>query len=259
MIRRELAEKMLVIAPPIILIAVLTFFETITRLEVLPTLFFPPPSAVVATLYRMTNEGALLEHLSATVIRLLTGFLLGGIPGMILGMMMGWSTAVRKILDPFVAALHPVPKISCLPIIMIVFGIGFVSRTIVVAVASFFPMLINTMAGVRQIHPIYFDVARNCRASRLQVLRRVVLPGSTPFILAGVRLGLNVSLSISLAVELLLADKGIGTLIWMAWQTMRIEELYATIVTAALVGISIRLFVQLLLNRCVPWATKART
>ncbi|NNE09484.1 MAG: ABC transporter permease [Gemmatimonadetes bacterium] len=256
---RKLAGSMIPVIPPAILIVTLTLIETVTRMEILPSLFFPPPSAIVSTLYDMTTEGELLDHLSATVLRLLTGFLLGGIPGMILGMMMGWSTAIRRILDPFVAALHPVPKISSLPIIMIIFGIGFVSRTIVVAVASFFPMLINTMAGVRQIHPIYFDVARNSGASRMQILRRVVLPGSTPFILAGVRLGLNVSLSISLAVELLLADKGIGTLIWMAWQTMRIEELYAAIVTAALVGISIRLFVQVMLDRCVPWATKART
>ncbi len=259
MSRHEMGEKTLLIIPPVILIATLGCLEFITRMEILPSLFFPPPTVVVSTLYRMTTEGALLEHLAATVTRLLTGFVLGGIPGMILGMMMGWSLPVRRIFDPFIAALHPVPKISSLPIIMIIFGIGFVSRTIVVAVASFFPMLINTMAGVRQIHPIYFDVAQNCGASRLQVLRRVVLPGATPFILAGVRLGLNVSLSISLAVELLLADKGIGTLIWMAWQTLRIEELYATIVTAAAVGISIRLFVQFLLSRFVPWDSKTRT
>ena len=251
-------RKIGLLSPAIFVIAI-ACLELATRKEILPPLFFPPPSVVAKTLYRMMATGELAGHLGATVGRLLTGFVAGGLPGMILGLLMGWSSGVRRVLDPFVAAFHPVPKISSLPIIMIIFGIGLLSKTIVIAVAAFFPMLINSMSGVREIHPIYFEAAANCGAGKWQLLRRVILPGSLPFVLAGVRLGLNSALSLSLAVELLLADRGIGAMIWMAWQTLRIEELYASIVTAAAVGIAIRLTVVLLLHRFVPWHANTRS
>lgn len=255
---RQNARALRAVAP-VLFVAILGILEFLTRAEILPPLFFPPPSQVFARLVEMIGSGELGEHLTATVSRILIGFLAGGIPGMLLGMLMGWSQRVRTVVDPFVAAIHPVPKISLLPIIMIIFGIGFLSRTLVVAVSAFFPMLINAMAGVRQIHPVYFEAAQNCGASRRQILRKVVFPGALPFVLAGVRLALNTALSLTVAIELLMSDKGLGSLIWMAWQTLRIKDLYAAITIAALLGIAIRLFVQLLQSRLVQWQVKTQT
>ncbi|MFH1680972.1 MAG: ABC transporter permease, partial [Candidatus Eisenbacteria bacterium] len=228
-------------------------WEVLSRLEILPPLFFPPPSSVAIALGKMFVSGELGRHLEGTLSRVALGFLLGGIPGFFLGMWMGWSRGARRVLDPLVAALHPVPKISILPIIMIVLGIGAASRIFVVGVAAFFPMLINTMEGVRQIHPIYFEVARNYGGGPLQILWRVVVPGSLPFVLAGIRLALNVALGLTIAVELVAAENGIGSMIWLAWQTLRVEDLYAGVVLAAVIGIGIRLLVQFLAARFVPW------
>jgi NitT/TauT family transport system permease protein len=231
-------------------------WEALCRLGALPRLFFPPPSAVAVTLQRLLASGELIQHLAATLSRVLLGFVLGGVPAYFIGVWMGWSPTARRLLDPFVAALHPVPKISMLPIIMIVLGVGATSRIFVVALSTFFPLLINTMAGVRQIHPIYFEVARNYGAGRSQLLRKVVAPGSLPFVLAGARLALNIGLSLTIAVELITAQKGIGSMIWLAWQTLRIEDLYAGVVMAAAIGIAVRVLIQLLTARFVPWQTE---
>ena len=160
---------------------------------------------------------------------------------------------MRRIIDPLVAALHPIPKIAVLPLIMIVFGIGESSKIVSVAVAVFFPVLINTMAGVLQISPIYFEVAKNYGASLFRVLTRVVVPGSLPMVLTGMRLALNVALVVTIAIELVAAQEGLGDMIWFAWETLRTEELYVSLAVTAALGISFNVLLQYLTARLVPW------
>jgi len=234
----------------------MTFFvawELASRANIISQLFFPAPTVIIETIVRLFGSGELTENLLATIGRLLSGFFLGSVLGLSLGIMMGWSAAARQVMDPLIAAIHPVPKLSIFPLIMIIFGIGALSKTIVIAIAAFFPMVINSMAGVRQISPIYFEVASNYGARPWQVFRHVILPGSSPMILAGVRLALNLSLSITTAIELLMGRDGLGSMIWLSWQTLKIEELYAAIFCLAMIGISIRLLVNFLAGRLVPW------
>jgi NitT/TauT family transport system permease protein len=166
---------------------------------------------------------------------------------------MGASRRLRVIFDPFVAGLHPIPKLALLPLFMIMFGIGETSRVAAVAVASFFPMLINAMAGVRQISPIHFEVARNYGAGRLQILSRVMLPGSLPLVLAGTRLAANIALLITIAVEIAASDTGLGALVWLSWQVLRVEQLYATLFVIAILGVGLSAGLQWLARRLVPW------
>jgi NitT/TauT family transport system permease protein len=228
-------------------------WEVVARAGMVSKLFFPAPSVIARTIFGMLQGGRLAQDVAGTVGRLLTGFLFGGSAGLLVGMWMGWSPTTRRILDPFVAAAHPVPKISTLPLIMLIFGIGVVSKTLIVAVAAFFPMLINTMAGVSQIQPVYFEVAENYGASARQIFTSVVLPGSLPLVLAGARLALNRALSLAIAVELLMGENGLGAMLWYAWETLRVEELYATIVVIAVLGIGFRVSLQYLARRWTPW------
>jgi len=237
----------------------LAIWEWQVRIGGLSALFFPAPSTIARTLARLVTSGELETHLSATLSRLFLGFALGGLPGLILGLAMGWSRRLRAIIDPLIAAAHPVPKIAVLPLIMIIFGIGESSKIVVVAVAVFFPMLINTMAGVRQISPIYFEVAKNYGASLFKVLTRVVVPGSLPLVLTGTRLALNTALVLTIAVEVVAAQEGLGEMIWFAWQTLRTEELYATLIVIAALGISFNLILQRLTARLVPWQVERET
>jgi ABC-type nitrate/sulfonate/bicarbonate transport system permease component len=175
------------------------------------------------------------------------------VPALILGLAMGWSHRMRALIDPFVAAIHPVPKIAILPIIMIIFGIGELSKVIVVSLGAFFPMLISTMAGVQQISPIYFEVAESCGAKRTQLFSRIVLPGSLPMVMSGIRLALNMAFLITIATELVVAKEGLGAMIWFAWQTLRIEELYLSLGVTAVLGIAFNAFLQWLARRLIPW------
>jgi NitT/TauT family transport system permease protein len=245
--------------PAAVVAVALTVWEWQARTGGLSALFFPAPSTIALTLVRLLTSGELAVNVGATLSRLFLGFALGGLPGLILGLAMGWSRRLRVVVDPFIAAAHPVPKIAVLPLIMIIFGIGESSKVVVVAVAVFFPMLINTMAGVRQISPIYFEVAQNYGAGLIKVFTRVVVPGSLPLVLTGARLALNVALLLTIAVELVAAQEGLGEMIWFAWQTLRTEELYASLIVIAALGISFNLLLQRLTVRLVPWQVERET
>ena len=114
-------------------------------------------------------------------------------------------------------------------------------------------MLINTMAGIREIDPIYFQVAENYGASRLKVLTRVVLPGSLPMVLGGLRLAANLTLLITISAEIVMADVGLGSLVWLAWETLRVELLYATLIVISVLGITITSGLRHLQESLAPW------
>ena len=237
----------------LVLILLVASWQALSGHGLISSLFFPPPSTILTTLYNLAVSGILWEHLGITMLRMLLGLLLGGIPGLILGLLMGWSRPIKIAVDPFVAALHPLPKIAILPLIMIIFGIGELSKVVAVAVAVFFPMLINSLAGVLQINPVHFEVARLHRASPLQTFVRVILPGSLPMIVAGLRISLNSALLITIAVELVAARTGLGALIWLSWEILRTENLYAGLIVIGLIGILSNVLMQRLSTRLLPW------
>lgn len=240
--------------PALFIILALIIWQWLSMSGRISALFFPAPTTILMTLWEMIQEGTLWPNLKATLIRLFIGFLIGGSAGLLLGLMMGWSQRLRTIADPLIAAFHPIPKIAIFPLIMIIFGIGEASKIVAIAIAAFFPMLINSMAGVRQLNPVYFEVTHNYGASKWKTFSRVVVPGSSPSILTGVRLAINMSMVIAIAVELLAAKEGLGVVIWFSWQTLRIEELYASLVVIGLLGVGINIFLQTLTRRMTPWS-----
>ena len=241
----------------LIFILLLAVWEWLVYIQVLSALFFPAPTTIVRSILQLIKTGALSSHLGATLSRQFLGFALGGASGLAIGLAAGWSPPLRKLVDPFIAAAHPVPKIAILPLVMIIFGLGETSKVVLIAIAAFFPMVINTMAGVRQIPPLYGEVAKNYGASPMKTFQRIILPGSLPLILVGTRLALNMALLLTIAVELVMAQKGLGALIWLAWETMRIEELYASLVVIAVLGIGFNLMLQRIERHLVPWNDNA--
>jgi ABC-type nitrate/sulfonate/bicarbonate transport system permease component len=252
-VRRQAWWRLRSWLPAVIVAIILIAWEWSVRSGRLSALFFPAPSLVAVTLVRLIRNGSLAMHARATLSRMGLGLVLGGLPGLLVGLAMGWWRSLRDALDPLVAAVHPLPKIAVLPLIMIIFGIGEFSKIVAIAVGTFFPMLINSMAGVRQISPIHFEVAQNYGAGSLKILTRVILPGSLPLVLTGARLSLNIALLFTIAVELVSAREGLGEMIWLAWQTLRTEELYASLAVIGAVGIGLNLLLQFLAKRLVPW------
>jgi ABC-type nitrate/sulfonate/bicarbonate transport system permease component len=224
----------------------------------LSSLFFPPPSVIISTFIRLILNHKLMDNTGITLWRVFLGLTLGGIPGLILGLILGWSHRLHRLINPFIAATHPIPKIAILPLVMIIFGIGESSKVVIIALTAFFPLLINTAAGVQQISPIHFEVAKNYGANLTKIFTHVIFPGSLPLILTGFRLSLNLALLVSIAVELVSAQKGLGAMIWLAWQTLRTEELYVSLVMTAMLGIFFNFFLQRLAVYLVPWKIEQR-
>ena len=214
---------------------------------------FPAPSTIAQTLLEEIASGALLRTCLATLTRLGSGLLAGGGLGLLLGLLLGWSQRLRRFFEPWIAATHPIPKLSILPLFMIVFGIGETSKIVAIATSTFFPMLVNTLVGVQQIAPIYFDVATNYGASNYKLFTRLLVPASLPFILTGLRLALNTALLLTIAVELISAKNGLGAMVWMAWQTLRIADLYVSLFITALLGIGFSQLCRRIDQWLLPW------
>ena len=235
-----------------IAIALLVLWEVAARGGWIDTLLFPRPSHIGDALVSLARHD-LTDNILITLGRLLAGLALGAIPGVVLGLIVGTSPRVHRILDPFIAAIHPLPKIVLFPLFIVIFGIGEWAKVSSVALTVFFPALINSAAGARQISPLYHEVIRNYGGNRAARFRHVVIPGSLPMILNGIRVAVNLGLLVTVAMEFTVVSPGIGSIIWLALQTMRIEQLYAGIVIISLIGITLNGPIQWLLRRTARW------
>ena len=240
-------------AAPVLAIGILIVWEIVGRLNLIPIVFLPSPSLILETLFEMARGGELPMHFGVTLTRMAVALVWGGGFGLLLGLALGYSDRLRTVIDPFIAALHPVPRTALLPLILLLFGIGFFSKALAVSIACFFPMVINTMAGVREIDPNYFDVATLYGASRWRIFWRVVLPGGLPMILTGVRLAMTRALGATIALELITAQTGLGSMLYFAWQTYRSEELFATLFVIAALGFCFRAVTNWVAQMLIPW------
>ena len=236
-----------------IAVAILAAWEAAGRWTFAGQIYFPPPTAVAVAAARMVRDGTLPRHLAATLGRLLAGFVAGAIPAVAIGAWLGVSRRARRILDPFLAAAHATPKIAIFPLLLLVFGLGERAMIALVGLAAFFPLMLNTCEGVRQIDPTYFDVARSCGASTARTVLRVIVPGSAPMMLVGVRLALTIALLLTIAAEILTAKAGLGCLVWVSWETLRTADLFVALLTASAIGVAIRTTFDRLLGRMAPW------
>ena len=174
--------------------------------------------------------------------------LFAGIAIIILSIILQMSLGEHSMVTGYVTMI--------ISLLMVFFGLGEVPKILVIAATSFFPMALNAMAGVRQISPVHFDVARSHGASRRQMLRRVVIPGSLPTVLTGVRLATNVALVTTVAVEMIAAQRGLGSQLWLSWQILRVDLLFATLALIALLGVMINRGMRLIARRAAPWLSE---
>ena len=226
-------EQLIGIGSPIVL---LFLWELTARIGLVDARFFPPPSAIAQKLVTLANTGELLQHVVASLRRLFWGFILGGVPAVLLGLAMGLYRPVHAAFNPLVAATYPIPKSAILPLVLLIFGLGEASKIVMVALGVFYPVLINTATGVATIDKIYLDVGRNFRASRLQVFRTIAFPGALPSIMAGVKLGIGMGLILIAIAEMTGAKDGIGFMIWNAWQILAVETMYVGLIVIAALG-----------------------
>jgi NitT/TauT family transport system permease protein len=237
--RRHLRVPGDVWKPAILVVLILLFWEIAARMGAFSPIFFPAPSRIAEAMLQLGSNGILFDAVIITMARWFTGLLIGGFLGLCFGMLLGWLPPLQPFTKPFIAAFHPMPKIAILPLIMVIFGIGETSKIIVIMTAAFFPVLLNTLTGIEQIHPAYFDLAHNYGAGRLRMLWRVLIPASLPAILTGFLIAANLALLVTISVEIVSAGQGLGAMIWLSWEIMHTVDLYVALSMIVVLGILI--------------------
>lgn len=213
----------------------------------------PSPWAVAQTLESLVASGQLLNHLRVSLIRVFEGFGIGAGLGTLLGLAMGLSPFLNRALSLVTGLLRPIPTIAWIPILILWMGIDEGSKVTVIAVGSFWPVLLNVIQGVRGIDPKYLEVARVLEKGWWEVLGRVVLPSALPSLFTGLRVGLGIAWASVVGAELIAASSGIGYMIMYAREVSQPDVMLVGIVSIGLTGLLMDFLVVQLERRLLKW------
>lgn len=205
--------------------------------RVVPELFLPGPLDIFNAFVAYVAKGSIWPDMWVSGQELIYGFALSIIIGLPLGMLMGWYRRLNEALDPFVTFFYSIPRVALTPLLIIWFGIGINSKIAVVFLGAIFAIVINTAAGVRNLDPALIKAARSFGANDAQLFRTVVLPGSVPFILTGLRLGLGHALTGVVVGELVAAQLGVGLMMATAGATFQTSKVFVGLVIFATTGV----------------------
>ena len=233
----------------------LAAWEIMSRTGVLDIRFFPPPSLIFADIYKLFAEGILLKDIWISMFRICCGLLMGGLPGLILGVLMGRSILINKFFQPLIALTFPIPKLAIIPLIILLFGIGEFSKIFIVAVGVFFLIVINTFHGVSRIDRIYFDLCKIYKYSLYDRWRHIIIPGALPAIFNGLRLATGTAFILIVGSEFVAADSGIGYRIWVSWEVFQIIHMFSALFVLAFLGWAANGIIKILERWAMPWKT----
>ena len=229
-------------------------WEVLSRGAARPPLLFPPPTAILASLYHSAVSGELLKCLCPTLFRLGLGFSAGAAVGVAAGFICGTWRLADSVLDPLINAAYPIPKVALIPLLMFICGFGNVLIIVLAAFSAFFPMAVTVRAGVLRVDRTLVDAAVNLGAGRAQVAREVIFPSVVPYLLSGARLGLLGAIQAVVVAEMLLSARGMGRMLWLAGEWIKMEIYYGYLAVMALTGVVLVWGLGKLTRRLVPWA-----
>jgi NitT/TauT family transport system permease protein len=182
-----------------------------------------------------------------------TGFVIGAGLALPLGLMMGASPRVFALLNPLAQVLRPIPPIAYIPLSILWFGLGNPPAIFLIAIGAFFPVLINTIAGVRQVDGIYIRAARNLGANQRTLFLRVMLPAAVPYILSGVRIGIGTAFIVVIVSEMIAVNNGLGFRILEAREYFWSDKIIAGMISIGMLGLAIDVGVTQLNNHLLRW------
>jgi len=240
---------------PVLLFFVL--WELVVKLGFVKPYLLSPPSAVIVTLIELSLSGDMPEHISYSLYRALGGFALAALIAIPLGIAMGWSKRADDLASPLVELFRPLPSVALIPVAILWLGIGNTSKIALIAFACFFPILLNTISGVRGVDVTLVKVARSMGASNREVLRQVMFPGALPSILVGLRISLAVSLIVLIVMEMIGSAHGVGYFIYTSKLTFRTDEMYAGILVIGLIGFALNEIMMVVSRRLLVWRPEA--
>jgi ABC-type nitrate/sulfonate/bicarbonate transport system permease component len=234
-------------------IGLLLVWQVLLMLGIGDRRFIPTPTDIAVRFWAMIESGELAWHVGATLWRVFAGFVVGSVPAVAVGLLMAMFKPVRIFVDPLIAAIFPIPKIALMPLLLLAFGFGDASKIALVAIAVFFPVVVNTYTGAANIEKIFWDVAKNYGASQTVMFTRIVLFGALPTIFAGLRIALAVSFIVLVASEFVASKLGIGYLIWNSWELLQVDIMFVGIVTIGVLGLITSVLFNEVERKVIPW------
>jgi len=199
----------------------------------------------------MSSE--LLGDAIASLYRVLLGFVLGAGMALPLGLLMGASERIHQLMNPLVQVLRPIPPSAYIPLAMLWFGLGNPPAVFLIIIGAFFPVLINTIAGVRNLDAVYLRAARNLGAGKVTIFLRVMLPGATPYILAGARIGIGTSFILVIVSEMIAVNSGLGFRILEGREYFWTDKVIAGMFTIGVIGLAIDTLISRFSKRLLRW------
>ncbi|MEI7609799.1 MAG: ABC transporter permease [Rhodospirillaceae bacterium] len=244
---RTLALRLLVI------LVLLLIWELLPRLGIVNPHFLTPASGVAETLWALFRTGELAQHAWISLERILSGLGLSIVVGVPLGIVMGSFKTFESAVDGPLQAGRQVSAIALFPVFILFFGIGELSKVVIIFWASVWPIVLNTIGGVKGIDPILIRSARSMNAAGFTLFAKVVLPAAAPSIFTGIRLGAAYAFMVLVAAEMIGANAGLGFLILHSQETFRIPDMYAAIVALAAFGLALNKLLLWLEHEFTAW------
>lgn len=237
-------------------LAIILFFviwELLPRLEIVNPAYLSPPSDVLVSIGKLISNGELWKHVSASLRRSLSGLLLAILSGTLLGLLLGWFKRFETILDPLLQLARQVSAFALFPVFILFLGIGESSKTAIIFWASFWPILLNTVSGVKHVEKLLIDSAKSMGGSQYFIFFRVILPAAAPSIFTGIRLGGAYCITALVAAEMIGSSAGLGFYILNSQEIFQIPDMYAGIILLAIVGLLLNYVLALIEARFTRW------
>jgi sulfonate transport system permease protein len=254
--KRSPSKLLLGLALPV---ALAPLWETGVRSGLITGRLMPPPSKIFSTLYALAQSGELWLHTSATLSRVLGGFAIGAVAGTVLGALTGSSDFARRLLDPTLQALRAVPSIAWVPLFILWLGIFEASKLALIGLGVFFPIYLGVEGAVRSVDRKLIEVGRSFRLSRLEMIRRILLPAVLPAWVISLRSGLGLGFMFVVAAEFMGASEGLGYLLVDGQQLGKADQILAAIVAFALLGKAADSVLLLVTKPFIAWQDVSRS
>jgi len=251
-----LTKRVASLRPWLGLVSVAVFllaWELATRLSDLPAFILPSPVEVWSRFLRAAVDGSLVTHTLVTLAEVLVGLLSGAIFATVIGYLIARSRLLENLLSPFLVASQAVPLVAIAPLLVIWFGPGMFSKFLICALIVFFPVLVNTVVGVRAVPPALHDMMRSLRATRGQVLLKLEIPAALPVFLGGLRVGATLSVIGAVVGELVGSDSGLGFLVNVGRGQYDTALVFVAVFTLIFLALVLYGLVALLEKRLLVW------
>lgn len=227
-------------------------------LKVFNPVLLPAPDEVLRAGIKMAASGELLRHITASLSRVLWGFGIAAVLGVVVGTALGRSRVLEHLVEPTLEMLRPIPPLAFLPMMVLWFGIGESSKVAFIAYAAFFPVFTTTVEGIKFVDPVLIRAASSLGATERQIFWHVVLPAATPNIITGLRLAFGLSFFVIVAAEFIAADSGLGFLINDARTFFLVANMLLGAAVIGIIGVAANVLLRKLEARLLRWRAESR-